>query len=79
MTVSPWNLRIEIPEAKKSAKDALFEIGKKVLKVVNAPETIDLKIYKYNIVHKMAEEIDKLTEETAQKILLELKKELEQW
>jgi hypothetical protein len=47
--------------------------------MINAPETVDLKIYKYNVVHKMAEEINKLSEEKAQQILIELKKELEQW
>lgn len=77
---SPWNLKIDINlQNKRPAKDALFEIGQHILKVVNAPETIDLKIYKYNIIHKMAEEIEKLTEEKAAEILTELKKELEKW
>lgn len=79
MSASRWNLKIEVPTAKKSAKDALFDIGQKVLKLINAPETIDFKVYKYNVVHKMAEEINKLSEATALEILAELKKELEQW
>jgi hypothetical protein len=77
---SPWNLKLDINVQKqRSAKDALFEIAQKILKVVNAPEYIDLKIYKYNIVHKLAEEINALTEEKAAEILAELKKELAKW
>jgi DNA phosphorothioation-dependent restriction protein DptG len=74
-----WNLRIPDFQPKKSAKDALFNMALKTLKLLNAPETIDLKIYKYDIKHKLAEEINKLTEEKAQEILSELKKELETW
>jgi hypothetical protein len=72
-------IEVKTLEAKKSAKDALFEIGKRILKTANAPETIDLKLYKYNIIHKLAEEIDKLSEEKAAEILQALKKELETW
>jgi len=78
-TISRWNLKIDVPIAKKSAKDALFDMATKTLKLLNAPETIDFKVYKYNIVHKLAEEINKLTEEKAQEILKELKKEAEKW
>lgn len=79
MSASPWNLKIAVPVIKKSAKDALFLIGKKVLKTVNAKEEHNFGIYKYNIVHKMAEEIEKLTEETAQTVLADIKKELQEW
>jgi len=51
----------------------------KTLKLLNAPAEIDLKIYKYNITHKLAEEINKLSEEKAAEVLAELKKELENW
>lgn len=51
----------------------------KTLKLLNAPETIDFKVFKYNIVHKLAQEIEKLTEEKAAEILTELKKELQEW
>jgi hypothetical protein len=76
-----FSLKIDLGtlQTKASAKDALFEIGKRLLKVVGAPEEIDLKLYKYNIIHKMAEEINKLTEEKAAEILTEMKKELEKW
>lgn len=76
MSASPWNLKIEVSTVKKSAKEQLFQLAKRILKVVNAPETIDLKLYKYNIVHKLAEEIEKLSEEKAREILEELKKEV---
>jgi hypothetical protein len=77
---SPWNLKIDINlQNQRSAKDKLFELGKKVLEVVKAPQVIDLKIYKYNVVHKLAEEINKLTEQQAADILTELKKEIEKW
>jgi hypothetical protein len=76
---SKWNLKLDIKEPKQSAKDKLFDLTTKMMKFVNAPETIDLKLYKYNIPHKLAEEICKLTEERACEILLELKKELDAW
>lgn len=77
---SPWNLKIDINlQNKRSAKEALFSIATDMLHFVNAPETIDLKLYKYNIPHKLAEEINKLTEEKAAEILTQLKKELEKW
>jgi len=79
MTGCIWNLKLEIPEPKKSAKDTLFQLATKTLKLLNAPETIDFKVYKYNVVHKLAEEINKLSEEKAEEVLSELKKELEQW
>jgi DNA phosphorothioation-dependent restriction protein DptG len=74
-----WNLSISLSSPKKSAKDALFDMATKTLKLLNAPAEIDLKIYKYNINHKLAEEINKLTEEKAEEVLAELKKELEKW
>jgi actin-like ATPase involved in cell morphogenesis len=76
---SRWNLKINVSETKKSAKDALFEIGKTILKAAGAPEQIDFKVYHYNIVNKLAEEVNKLTEEKAREILETLKKELEQY
>lgn len=79
MSASSWNLKIQVPVIKKSAKDALFEMATKTLKLLNAPETIDFKVFKYNIVHKLAQEIEKLTEEKASEILTELKKELQEW
>jgi hypothetical protein len=79
MSASPWNLKINVPVIRKSAKDALFQMATKTLKLLNAPETIDFKVYKYNVVHKLAQEIEKLTEEKAAEILSELKKELQDW
>lgn len=79
MSVSRWNLKIELAQQKESAKDALFNMAIKTLKLLNAPETIDFKVYKYNVVHKLAQEIEKLTEEKATEILSELKKELQEW
>ena len=79
-TISRWNIKkIDVLEPKKSAKDALFNMATKTLKLLNAPETIDFKVYKYNVVHKLAEEINKLTEEQAAEIIKQLKKELEAW
>jgi hypothetical protein len=76
---SRWNLKLEIKEPKQSAKDFLFKLTTHMLKYVNAPEEIDLKLYKYNIPHKIAEGINALTEEKATEYLLELKKELDAW
>jgi hypothetical protein len=74
-----WNLKIELPQSKKSAKDALFNMASKTLKLLNAPEVIDLKVYKYNVLHKLAQEIDKMSEEQAQEVIKQLKEDLSGW
>lgn len=71
---------LDLPDLnKKSAKAELFEIGKLILKTVGAPEQIDLKLFKYNIVNKLGEEIGKLSEEKAAEILATLKERLTKW
>jgi hypothetical protein len=74
LSASPWAFKLDLP--KKTAKEKLFELGQKLLKVLGAPEQIDFKVYKYNIINKLAEEVNKLTEERAEEILQTLKKEI---
>jgi hypothetical protein len=51
----------------------------KTLKLLNAPEVIDLKVYKYNVLHKLAQEIDKMSEEQALEVIKQLKEDLSGW
>jgi hypothetical protein len=79
LSVHRWNLKIELPQHKQSAKDALFNMAAKTLKLLNAPEVIDLKVYKYNVLHKLAQEIDKMSEEQALEVIKQLKEDLSGW
>jgi len=73
--VSKWHLNpISVSTPKKTVKQVLMEIAISVLNATNAPKEIDLVIYKYNIINKLQEEINKLDEETAEKVLTEIRR-----
>jgi hypothetical protein len=61
------------------ARDLLIELGKKVLKAANAPTEIGVGPIKYDILHKLTEEINCLPYGMAEKILSEIKALLSQW
>lgn len=66
----------EIPETKKSAKTILFNIGCHTLKVCGAPQQISLFGFNYDIVNKLREEVNKLSEEKAEEALKAIRREL---
>jgi hypothetical protein len=65
-----------IPQPKKTAKQALFNIGKAALLTCHPRETISFLGIDYNIVNKLGEEIGKLDEQTARKAIEKIKGEL---
>jgi hypothetical protein len=76
--LTPFDLKLDF-QPKKSAKPCLIELGNKVLDVIQAPEELDLVVYKYNIRHKLQEEVNKLDEATARKAIEEIKKVMDAW
>jgi hypothetical protein len=57
----------------------LIALGKKVLVAVNAPTEIGIGPIKYDVLHKLEEEINCLPYGMAEKILSEVKLLVNQW
>ena len=75
MSQNRWTVKIELP--KKSVKTVLLEVGLKVLEVTNAPKNIGIPgIWEYNIINKLQEQINKLDEATAEKVLEEIRRKV---
>ena len=65
-----------ISEPKKSAKTILFNIGVKTLYACGAPKQISFLGFSYDIVNKLREEVNKLSEEKANEALEAIRREL---
>ena len=72
-----YDFSFKLEQPKKTAKQALFNIGVKTLRVCGAPQQISFLGFNYDIVNKLREEINKLDEATAQKALDEIRGELD--
>lgn len=72
------NFYNEPKSPKATAKQQLFKIGVAALKACNVPAQISFLGFSYNVHNKLREEINRLTENQAQKALEEIKNELKE-
>jgi hypothetical protein len=67
------------PSKTEKNRQLVFKLAEAVMKTAGIKEEYGIGPVKYNVLHKLQEELDKLPDETVEKVLSEVKRILSEW